>query len=169
MHLPFAAQSLASHLAIFALLLVGFWRMRRWPYLFALMTWPGTLAHELLHYLMGVIFGARPVSLSIIPRKQADGSWLLGEVAFTRLRWWNSLPVGLAPLALLPLGGWILWESLLLPAWTLPAAGYQLITVQCLLAGWPSKQDFAHVLRGLLTIAILGLLGLLFWQRVMPG
>lgn len=57
------------HLTSFAALLVPIRAMRRWTWLYALAVLPGTLAHELMHWLAGWLFGARPVSLSILPRR----------------------------------------------------------------------------------------------------
>jgi hypothetical protein len=153
--------TLALH--AFALLLVaaGLLWLRRWPYVYAFSLWPGTVAHELLHYLAGLLAGARPVSLSVIPRRKLDGGWLLGSVSFARLRWWNSVPVGLAPLALIPAGGWIFIASASLPLMTAPAFGLKLLATQCLLAGWPSPRDWAHAIVGLLALMALGLLAAL--------
>ena len=131
--------------------------LRRWPLLFALSIWPGTLAHELLHFLAGWLTGAKPVSLSVIPRRKPEGGWILGSVAFTRLRWWNSVPVGLAPLALMPAGGVLLIQSMTLPLLSLQGAGIKLVAVQCLIAGWPSPRDWSHALLGLLFTGILAL------------
>ena len=140
--------------ALLALMLTLLW-LRRWPLLFALSIWPGTLAHELLHFLAGWLTGAKPVSLSVIPRRKPEGGWILGSVAFTRLRWWNSVPVGLAPLALVPAGGVLLVQSMTLPLLSLQGAGIKLVAVQCLIAGWPSPRDWSHALLGLLVTAIL--------------
>lgn len=131
--------------------------LRRWPLLFALSIWPGTLAHELLHFLAGWLTGAKPVSLSVIPRRKPEGGWILGSVAFTRLRWWNSVPVGLAPLALMPAGGVLLIQSMTLPLLSLQGAGIKLVAVQCLIAGWPSPRDWSHAILGLLFTGILAL------------
>ena len=142
--------------ALLALMLALLW-LRRWPLLFALSIWPGTLAHELLHFLAGWLTGAKPVSLSVIPRRKPEGGWILGSVAFTRLRWWNSVPVGLAPLALMPAGGVLLIQSMTLPLLSLQGAGIKLVAVQCLIAGWPSPRDWSHALLGLLFTGILAL------------
>lgn len=61
-----------AHGAAFAALLWALLAARRWPLLFALLTWPGTAVHELLHYLAGWLAGARPVSLSVLPRRHGD-------------------------------------------------------------------------------------------------
>ncbi len=156
--------TLSGHLALGVLLLVFTLRLRRWPALYAVLTWPGTLAHELLHYLAGLMAGARPVSLTIIPRKETGGIWVLGEVAFARLRWWNSVPVGLAPLALFPLAAWLAAHSLALPLLDWSGAGLKQLTVLCVLAAWPSRQDWAHASLGLFVWLLLAALGFAAWR-----
>jgi hypothetical protein len=147
--------NLAGHLMLIVLLLLLTQKLRRWPVMYAVLTWPGTLAHECLHYLAGLLTGARPVSLTIMPRKENNGRWVLGEVAFARLRWWNSVPVGLAPLALFPAAGWIAWQSSVLPVLDWSGAGLKQLAVLCLMAAWPSRQDWDHAKNGLLTIGLL--------------
>lgn len=141
-------------LALLALLLFLLW-LRRFPWLYALCIWPGTIAHELLHFCAGLLMGAKPVSLSVIPKRKPEGGWVLGSVMFARLRWWNSVPVGLAPLALVPAAGWAFVESVAMPLLSAESAGLKLLTAQCLLAGWPSPRDWSHAIIGLLMIAIL--------------
>lgn len=146
---------LAMHsLALLLVLLLLLW-LRRFPRLYALSIWPGTVAHELLHFCAGLLMGAKPVSLSVIPRRKPEGGWVLGSVMFARLRWWNSVPVGLAPLALMPAGGWAFLESAAMPLLSAQGAGLKLLTAQCLLAGWPSPRDWSHAIVGLLMMAIL--------------
>lgn len=142
--------------ALLAISLMLLW-LRRWPLVYALCIWPGTVAHELLHFLAGWVAGAKPVSLSVIPRRNPEGGWVLGSVAFTRLRWWNSIPVGLAPLALVPSGGILFVQSMLLPLLSVQGAGIKLVAAQCLIAGWPSPRDWSHAINGLLFIGILAL------------
>ena len=66
-------------LALLGLLLMLLW-LRRFPWLYALSIWPGTLAHELLHFSAGLLMGAKPVSLSVIPRRKPEGGWVLGDL-----------------------------------------------------------------------------------------
>ena len=153
--------TLASHGILLLLTAAGLLALRRWPRLYALSIWPGTVAHELLHYLAGLLFGARPISLSVMPRRKPEGGWLLGSVSFARLRWWNSVPVGMAPLALMPAGGWMFTESCTWPLMSSAAFGMKLVAAQCLLAGWPSPRDWAHAIGGLLALAALALLAAL--------
>jgi hypothetical protein len=165
-HFTLALHALALVLITGALL----W-LRRWPYLYAFSLWPGTVAHELLHYLAGLLTGARPVSLSVLPQRKLDGGWLLGSVSFARLRWWNSVPVGLAPLALIPAGVWLFVASASLPLMTLNAFGLKLMATQCLMAGWPSPRDWAHAIIGLIAIAaiVLGVAILMMKLGWLPG
>ncbi|WLI90960.1 hypothetical protein Q4S45_07540 [Massilia sp. R2A-15] len=64
---------------------------------FFLFTVAGTICHELAHYLVGLVTGARPTSLTIIPRRVKTGHWELGSVTLTRVRWYNAAPAALAP------------------------------------------------------------------------
>ncbi len=157
--------TLALH-ALALVLIVGLllW-LRRWPYVYAFSLWPGTVAHELLHYVAGLLAGAKPVSLSVIPRRKLEGGWTLGSVSFARLRWWNSVPVGLAPLALMPAGGWMFIESTSLPLMTTNAFLLKLLATQCLMAGWPSPRDWAHAIIGLVAMAALGLVTVLLMMK----
>lgn len=164
----FAMPELTSdipHAIALLMLSAALLMLRRWPWVYALSLWPGTVAHELLHYIAGLLFGARPLSLSVIPRRKPDGGWLLGSVSFARLRWWNSVPIGLAPLALMPAGGWVFAESCAQPLLSGSTWGMKLLAAQCLLAGWPSPRDWAHAIVGLLGLAVLVLLAALALMR----
>lgn len=68
------------------------------PLLRALFVLPGTLVHELLHFCVGAVSNAKPVSFSLVPRKTPAGQWVLGSVGFTNIRWYNAVLVGFAPL-----------------------------------------------------------------------
>ena len=73
--------------------------------LFFLAAFPGTLAHELAHYLTALVLRGRPQSINLIPKK-TDNGWRLGSVAFYP-NYLNGSFVALAPLLLLPLA----WEA----------------------------------------------------------
>src|SRR5205807_4997851 len=73
----------------------SFWRV-------ALLSLPGTIAHELSHLVVGYALGARPQRFSLWPRREGK-RWILGFVTFGNLNVLNAAPVALAPLALLPL------------------------------------------------------------------
>lgn len=161
-----APVTLATHGLLLLLAIAGVLALRRWPWVYMLSIWPGTVAHELLHYVAGLLAGARPVAFSVIPRRKLEGGWLLGSVAFARLRWWNSVPVGLAPLALMPAGGWIFLQSATWPLLSVESTGWKLAALQCLIAGWPSPKDWAHAIVGLMVMAALAVGAYLLWLKV---
>jgi hypothetical protein len=84
-----------------ALAFAIFWILRlshNSPRMQALVWWPATVLHELSHFLVGYVLLAKPVGFSVFPARYKPGTpWQLGHVSFARLRWWNQLPVGLAP------------------------------------------------------------------------
>ena len=152
------SDSLALHVLAFLLLTLTLLWFRRWPWVYAVSLWPGTVAHELLHFIAGLLMGAKPVALSVIPKRKPEGGWVLGSVMFARLRWWNSVPVGLAPLALVPAGAWAFWMSASMPLISGSGAALKLVAVQCTLAGWPSPRDWSHAIIGILMFAALAAL-----------
>jgi hypothetical protein len=56
-------------LAVRMLMLVAMYillrTLSRWPYFSALLWFPATFAHELSHLLIGVLFSAKPVGMSL--------------------------------------------------------------------------------------------------------
>ncbi len=158
--------TLATHALLLLLGIAALLALRRWPWIYMLSIWPGTVAHETLHYTAGLLAGAKPVAFSVIPRRKLEGGWLLGSVAFARLRWWNSVPVGLAPLALMPAGGWVFLESTAWPLLSVQSTGWKLAAVQCLVAGWPSPKDWAHAIVGLMVLAALAMGAWLAWLQL---
>src|SRR6266568_7257714 len=68
----------------------------------ALLSLPGTIAHELTHFVVGLLLLAKPRGFSIWPT--AEGStWRLGAVSFGNIGLLNGGFVALAPLLLLPI------------------------------------------------------------------
>lgn len=103
----------------------------------------GVLMHETLHLTVGFFVRARPVRMSLIPRR--DGNQIiLGSVVFERLSWLNAWATALAPLLALPglyalciwrttnHAGGLTWQDLVL--WTLAGP----IILHC----WPSRADW---------------------------
>jgi len=76
-------------------------------WIYAIVAFPGTLAHELSHYLVAFVLGGHPTFPSLIPVREGR-AWRLGQVQCRagRIR---GLFVGLAPLLLLPLA--YLWAA----------------------------------------------------------
>ena len=83
--------------------------LRRLPRFFSLVSLPGTVGHELLHFLVGTLALAKPVKVSLIPKFHRDGSATLGFVMFSNIRWYNALWVGFAPLLALPAALWLVY------------------------------------------------------------
>ena len=81
----------------------------------AVLALPGTFAHELAHFIVGLMLGVKPSGLSLRPQCRAK-AWRLGAVTFRRVGVLNGAFIALAPLALLPLG-WLCQMHLSVPAW----------------------------------------------------
>lgn len=119
---------------------------RRHPAFFVF-TVAGTLCHELAHACVGYLTGARPVSLTVIPRR-VGARWELGAVVLTRVRWYNAAPAALAPFLLILL-------PLLVAHWRTRAIwSYQAFDILIalalapqLLSCWPSRVDWKIALR----------------------
>jgi hypothetical protein len=102
----------------------------------------GTLCHELAHFSVGLLTGAEPTGLTIIPRRLGR-TWELGSVTFANLRWYNAAPAALAPLLVLlvPLGvAW--WRTR--GAWRFGPLDLALTLVLApqFLSFWPSPVDW---------------------------
>ncbi|MCD5364578.1 hypothetical protein LQT98_23165, partial [Chromobacterium aquaticum] len=103
LYAPFASSAAVLLWPALFLLLSRQLRRRAWFWPYVALSLPGTVLHELCHFLVGWLLRARPSRFSVWPRR--NGRQLtLGQVGFSRLTWWNALPIGIAPLLLLPLG-----------------------------------------------------------------
>jgi hypothetical protein len=82
------------------LILIAAFLIRKAKYneLFWVLSWPGTLVHELCHYVVGFVLFARPTKLSLLPEHRDDTGQTMGYVDFANIQWYNALPTGLAPL-----------------------------------------------------------------------
>lgn len=76
-----------------------YWRMNR-GYLMFFMALPGTIAHELCHYLVALLTRSQPSHFTIFPRR-VKGGWELGSVRFVPGLFTGGF-VALAPLYLMP-------------------------------------------------------------------
>jgi hypothetical protein len=128
-------------------------RFGMWPY--SLVTFPGTLAHELMHFLMAAILFASPSFPNMLPRRSGN-TWTMGSVAFVPSLV-NAIPIALAPLALLPLG-LFLALSVMHPStgWSYMAFGW--IVGNMLFACLPSRQDWKIAGPSLVLVLLLAIL-----------
>lgn len=118
----------------------------RHPFFF-LFTLAGTICHELAHFCMGLLTGARPQSFSIIPRR-AGNRWELGSVVLGNVRWYNAAPAALAPLLIIAI-------PILVAAWRTEAGlrfqwmdlALAFVLAPQFLSCWPSWADWKIALR----------------------
>jgi hypothetical protein len=129
----------------------------------ALLSLPGTIAHELAHFVVGLLLLAKPRGFSVWPRAHGH-TWRLGSVSFGHIGLLNGAFVALAPLLLLPIA-WLCVVHVLLPLWNHGQWGWWLLagylTATALFAALPSFQDMKLGGRSLLLYAALG--GFLWW------
>lgn len=114
---------------------------RTHPFFF-LFTVLGTIAHELSHFVVGLVTGARPKSFTVIPRRVGQ-HWELGSVMLTRVRWYNAAPAALAPLLVILLPFAVAsWRTG--PGWTFQPADLAIAFALApqFLSFWPSGGDW---------------------------
>jgi hypothetical protein len=100
------------HAVALLLIVIAVSFCRRFTPVYILLVLPGTLMHELCHWLVGVLTMARPGFPSIIPHRSPTG-WTLGSVSLRNARWFNGALVALAPLLLLPAAVWLYFNVLI--------------------------------------------------------
>lgn len=72
-------------------------------YLCWLLNVPGTLLHEISHFIVAMITNGKPSKLSILPSKiKISGKeyYQLGYISSNNIRWYNRFFIGFAPLLL---------------------------------------------------------------------
>ncbi|KQV87869.1 hypothetical protein ASD15_27865 [Massilia sp. Root351] len=114
---------------------------------FFLFTLAGTICHELAHFCIGLLTGARPAGFSVVPRR-VGRNWQLGSVSLTRVRWYNAAPVALAPFLVLAVPVAVaLWRTH--PGWQFQPLDLLLAFAVApqFLACWPSSVDWKISLR----------------------
>ena len=134
---------------------------------FFLFTLAGTICHELAHYCAGLVTGARPGALSIIPRR-VGRHWELGSVTLNRVRWYNAAPAALAPVVIILIPLAVAWWRTRGP-WHFMAldAAIAFALAPQFLSFWPSGTDWRIAARSWPYLFIIGILGFLF-QFVSP-
>ena len=157
--LPGFVPSVALVLIFYALLR----GLRNSMWRIALLSLPGTIAHELAHFVVGALLLAKPRGFSVWPRAYGH-TWRLGSVSFGNIGLLNGAFVALAPLLLLPIA-WLCVVHVLLPLWNDGHWGWWLLggylTGTALFAALPSFQDIKLGGRSLLLYAAIG--GFLWW------
>jgi hypothetical protein len=115
--------------------------------LFFVLNLPGTLCHELCHFCVGLVTGAAPSSLTIVPRRTGRG-WDLGSVTLMRVRWYNAAPAALAPVMLLAIPVAVAWYRTR-PGWHFAPLDLALafLLAPQFLSFWPSASDWRLAMR----------------------
>jgi hypothetical protein len=129
----------------------------------AVLALPGTIAHELTHFIVGALLLAKPRDLSVWP-KAVGRRWRLGAVSFGNIGLLNGAFVAFAPLLLFPIA-WLCLVHVLLPLWHDSRWGWWLLacylTATALFAALPSLQDIRLGARSLLLYVVIG--ALVWW------
>lgn len=129
-------------------------------YLFSFVVYTGTLIHEALHLMVGGLFGAKPRTINLFPRREGDG-YVLGSVGFANVRWYNAVFAGLAPLLAIPGIFYVAWWRVR-AGWT-PAMIDPLIWLGLapqILSCWPSSTDWRLAMR---SWPLIGAAGAILW------
>jgi hypothetical protein len=139
-----AVSGFVPSLLLVVLCLALLVRVRATPWGLAILALPGTVAHELSHFVVGSVLLAKPSGFSLWPSRSGTG-WRLGAVSFRRIGILNGAFVALAPLSLMPLA-WLCLLRVSVPAW---AGGHRL---QWFLAGYLAATLFHGCLPSLTDI-----------------
>lgn len=135
-------------------------RFGLWAY--ALFALPGTLAHEISHYVVALLLRARPRLPRLWPERTERG-WRLGSVAF-HAPWWRAGAIALAPLLLLPAAlAWLMF--LVAPANGAVLALHAWVAGTILDASLPSRTDLRIALPTLAVVAAVAAAALA-WQTL---
>ena len=57
----------------------------------ALVNIPGTLLHELMHFLVGGFLNAQPCNFTLLPHRSVDGYYVMGSVGFRNITFYNAV------------------------------------------------------------------------------
>lgn len=139
--------------------------------LWSLIFLPGTVVHELSHFLFAILVGARTGKIEVFPEflegedEHSDGSVALGYVQTQKLNIIQGVLVGLAP--------FIVGLCLLVYLGTLITSNYYLQNYQLLIfqvyffftvsnSFFPSNTDLTHVIPAAISLIVLVLTGWFF-------
>lgn len=133
--------------------------------LWSLVFLPGTIVHELSHFFLAILVGARTGKIEIFPEfldsDDQDGGVALGSVQTQKLNIFQGVLVGLAPffvgLGLLVWLGTIILQSYSLSSYgTLVLQGYLFFTISN--SFFPSPSDLVHVIPATISVIIIAIL-----------
>ena len=131
--------------------------------LWSLVFLPGTIIHELSHFFVAILVGARTGKVEIFPEfldiDNDEGGVALGSVQTQKLNIIQGVLVGLAPffvgLGLLVWFGFLILQSYSSASyWLLVSQGYLFFTISN--SFFPSRSDLVHVVPAAITVGIIG-------------
>lgn len=136
-------------------------------WLSAIINIPGTVLHETMHFLVGLVLNARPTSYDLIPRRDGNGNYVMGSVGFRNITSYNAIPAALAPLFLLPIGYYLnIWYFNNVDINLLNYIFYILLQTIIIENAVPSSTDFkvafAYPL-GVLIYTVLAVCGIIYF------
>jgi len=137
---------------------VGFFLKKYSNFFYFLYILPGTILHELSHFVVGLLFLANPNFFSLVPKKEGD-SWTLGSVSFSNTKFFNAIPVALAPILLIFFAFITYKNSLTLSIFEQLLSGF--LIFQLINSSIPSSQDF--------NVAFSNKLGIIFYLLITTG
>jgi hypothetical protein len=111
-------------------------------FLCALINMHGTILHEAMHFIVGLLLNAKPCNFTLFPRRNENG-YVMGSVGFTNITFYNAIPSSMAPLMLLPIGFYV--NRYFLPNMTPTFTNYVLyVLLQTIIIenALPSSADF---------------------------
>jgi hypothetical protein len=154
------ALSLRDVLCVLGGMVILYACRRAGMWIYALTALPGTMTHELAHFIVAFVLGARPQFPSLIPQRTPAG-WRLGSVAVRTGRM-RMMPIAMAPLLLAPLALW--WAIALMHPASVPLYFVHAWIVAALLtASLPSKTDFQLAWPAFAALALLAAIALAVW------
>lgn len=144
---PFLYMNLIENRFFLIVLVISLMRAKYATYsnmwLSALVNIPGTILHELMHFVIGWIMNAHPCNFTVFPRRDLNGNYVMGSVGFRNVTFYNAVPAALAPVLLLPLGFYI--NRYLLPLIPMDLTNYiAYVLLQTIIIenAMPSRADF---------------------------
>ncbi len=151
-------------LVLLAGLLWLFQKAKVFAWGFVALVLPGTLCHELCHWLVAKLLNGRPASFSLLPKRQGT-SLVLGSVRIAHPRWYNVFFIGVAPLVLLWGAHWI-FMRLQFRSVSLVGLGLIFLVANLAYGAVPSSQDLRMAAKSPVGWVLLGA-GLVWgWMRV---
>ena len=161
----------AASTAIYCLPAIAIYFVMRWvffnQYLYMLLKLGGTIAHELCHFVVGFLLGAKPVGFSLIPHRADNNKWTLGSVSFGNIRWYNGVFVGMAPLLILAPFYFLIPSHFALGDFKSPGCKdciTWLAMAYFLPSAVPSGQDFKVAIVSALPVVVFCTLGYLLYK-----